>query len=231
MVTGIIASTELEINIVAGALQAPKRFDIHYKTFYSGLINSRSPVVICIVGVGKTNAAHGTTLLIERFSPDIIYIMGIGGSYPSSGLDIGDIVVAEKEIYGDEGLVLAGSFHTMQEIDLPILRIGGADYFNEFLLEVPEKLRSAKNKGNFVTVSSCTGSLEKAFAMEKKFNAICENMEGAAVAHICKFYGISPVELRGISNIIGDREAVKLDKENIIIASESVQGFFLETIA
>jgi len=230
MPIGVIASTDIEINIVVGALNALERIDIHHKTFYRGLINQKTSVVICTCGVGKANAAHGTTLLIERFSPDIIYIIGIGGAYPSSGLSIGDIVIGEKEIYGDEGLALRDSFHTMQEIELPVIRIDGVDYFNEFPLLIPEKLSTFKSKGNFLTVSSCTGSLEKAFAIEKKFKAICENMEGAAVAHICKLYGITPVEIRGISNMLGDREAAKLRKNDILKAAESVQRFFIESI-
>jgi futalosine hydrolase len=230
MLTGVIASTEIEINIVVGALDECERIDIHHQTFYRGLINQKTSVVICICGVGKANAAYSTGLFIERFSPDIIYLIGIGGAYPSSGLNIGDIVIGEKEIYGDEGLALKDGFHTMQEIGLPVLVIDGIDYFNEFQLLVPEKLNTFKSKGNFVTVSSCTGSLEKAFAIEKKFKAICENMEGAAVAHICKLYGITPVEIRGISNIIGDREAAKLCKNDILKAAENVQRFFIECI-
>lgn len=231
MLMGIIASTEVEINKVACELHASKTFSIHHKIFYSGLLKGDTQVVICICGIGKTNAAYGTTLLIERFSPDVIYIIGIGGAYPSSGLNIGDVVLAEKEIYGDEGLALKDNFHTVREIGLPILRIGETDYFNEFQLWLPEKLQEEKNKGNFVTLSSCTGSLEKALVIEKKFNAVCENMEGAAVAHICMLYGITPAEIRGISNIIGDREAVKLDRKDILKASENVQMFFMETFA
>lgn len=230
MLTGIVASMEIEINIIAGALQDRERFDIHHKTFYRGFINSNTPVIICICGVGKTNAAHGTTLLIERFSPDIIYIIGIGGAYPSSGLNIGDFAIAEKEIYGDEGLTLKDGFCTMEEIGLPVLKIGDAHYFNEFQIFIPKPLKKIKNKGNFITVSSCTGSLEKAFAIEKRFDAICENMEGAAVAHICKLYGVTPVEIRGISNIIGERKAEQLNKEDIIRTSDMVQRFFVDII-
>lgn len=230
MLTGIIAPTEIEIKIVAGELQNSKRFDIHFKTFYSGSIKGDIPAIICISGIGKTNAAHGTTLLIEKFSPDIIYLTGIGGAYPSSGLNIGDIAIAEKEIYGDEGLALKNSFHTIEEMGLPVISIGKSDYFNEFELSVPERFKDYKNRGNFVTVSSCTGFLERAFALEKRFNAICENMEGAAVAHICKLYGTTLVEIRGISNLISDRKAVKLDKKEILTASESVQSFLIETI-
>lgn len=228
MTTGIIVSTEIEINTIIRTLKSCKRSDIHYKTFYKGITNSNAPMAACICGVGKTNAAHGTTLLLENFTPDIIYVIGVGGAYPSSGLNIGDIAIADKEIYGDEGLALKNSFHTMEEICLPLLRIKESCYFNEFSMYIPDHLQEFKNRGNFITVSSCTGSLEKAIEIEQKFGAICENMEGAAVAHICTLYDIPIVEIRGISNIIRERDAKPLNKQDIIKASDNVQRFFMD---
>jgi len=134
---------------------------------------------------------------------------------------IGDIVIAEKEIYGDEGLSSKDGFRTLNEI---------LDVQNEFIMYIPEQLIEQKNKGTFVTVSTCTGTLEKGKEIEKRFNAICENMEGAAIAHICAFSGIPAAEIRGISNIIEDRTAAPLNKADIIKAAENAQRFLLEHI-
>ncbi len=231
MIIGLIVSTEIEINAIIQTLKNCKRSNIHYKTFYQGITNSGLSIVVCICGVGKVNAAYGTTLLLERFHPDIIYVIGVGGAYPSSGLNIGDIAIAEKEIYGDEGLALKKSFHTMEEINLPLLRIKESSYFNEFSMCIPNHLKEFKNKGNFITVSSCTGCLEKSLQIEQRFGAVCENMEGAAVAHICTFYRMPVVEIRGISNIIEDRKVEPLNKQDIIKASDNVQRFFISKLS
>ena len=59
--------------------------------------------------------------------------------------------------------------------------------------------------GPFVTISEITGTQEKADEMEKRFRGICENMEGAAVAQLCTLYGIPFLEIRGISNLVKQR--------------------------
>jgi len=60
--------------------------------------------------------------------------------------------------------------------------------------------------GNFVTVSQCSGTRKSGEILKKRFSGICENMEGAAVAHICALYIVPMVEVRGISNIIEDQK-------------------------
>jgi futalosine hydrolase len=62
--------------------------------------------------------------------------------------------------------------------------------------------------------------LKRAKELEKKFHVICENMEGAAVAHVCISYGIPVVEIRGISNTVEDRDMKKWD---IRMAAENCQ--------
>ncbi len=217
---GIIASTEIEAGLIIGRLEDKESLSIQGKSFYKGILEN-IPAIVCICGIDKANAAHGTTLLLERFKPDFVYNIGVAGAYPSSGLKIGDVVIAEKEIYGDEGLLAKDGFHPMNKI------LNNAVQY-EFIMHITENLKEFKNKGNFVTVSTCTGTLEKGKEIEKKFNAICENMEGAAIAHICLLSGIPVAEIRGISNIIEDRTAAPLNKSDIVKAAENVQKFFLE---
>lgn len=222
MLSGIIASTKLEADLVIKQLSEKEDISIQGKSFYKGQLNQNTEFIVCICGVGKTNAAHGTALLIERFKPDFVWNIGIAGAYPSSGLKIGDVVIAEKEIYGDEGLMAKNGFFTIKEI------LGYTE--NDFPMFVPEKLSNSMVKGNFVTVSTCTGTLKKGKEIEKRFDAVCENMEGAAIAHICAFSGIPATEIKGISNIIEDRTAVPLNKAGIIKAAENAQRFLLEHI-
>ncbi len=229
-VIGIVVSTELEANVLLGSLAGREEISVQHKPFYSGTLKGNVRAAICICGVGKANAAHGTTLLLERFGPGLVYSIGVAGAYPSSGLKAGDIAVAEREIYGDEGLALRGTFLTMDAIGFPLCSYGGSDYYNEFPLSVPGHLKDFTAQGRFLTVSSCTGALEKGRKLEKKFGAICENMEGAAVAHICTLNGVPAAEIRGVSNVIEDRAEGPLKRADIIEAAENVQRFFLERL-
>lgn len=229
--TGIIAATQLEASLVINQLAGKTEELIQHKTFYKGSLQGTS-VILCICGVGKVNAAHGTALLIEKFKPEMLYVIGVGGAYPSAGLEIGDIAIAEKEIYGDEGLMLKNSFHPINELLKTKGEIQNSEFRvqNEFPMFIPEKLKDCKAKGNFVTVSSCTGTREKGIWIEKRFKAVCENMEGAAVAQVAALNNIPVAELRGISNIIEDRTAGPLNKADIISAAENAQKYFLEML-
>jgi futalosine hydrolase len=196
-----------------------------HPVFSAGAV-SGNRVVFGISGMGKTNAAHTVTVLIEKFSPSCILNFGIGGAYPSSGLKVGDIAVAEKEVYADEGVLLKDGIHSLEMMGIPLLRVRGRKYFNEFpadkrLSRLALKAAGAHCKsGVFLTVSACTGTRKRAGELVAKFSPLCENMEGAAIAHICRLYGIPFVEIRGISNIVEDRNKEKWD---IKLAAENCQ--------
>lgn len=209
------------------------------RPLYKGPMHGKE-VVYLISGMGKANAAHAATVLLERFLPDITILFGVGGAYPSAGLKIGDIAVAEKEIYGDEGVILKDGFHATEFIGIPLLKRGKRKYFNEFPLDAKLFLKAVKSfklvtryasrvtevkSGAFVTVSTCTGTRKRAVELENRFGAICENMEGASVAHICALYGAPMIEIRGISNIVEDRDKEKWD---IRLAADNCQRAVME---
>jgi futalosine hydrolase len=215
---GLISSVPEEGKLLIKNLK--KTSFIGGKPVHQGILYDKN-VIHIISGMGKTNAAHASTILLEKFSPKIVIVLGIGGAYPSAGLAVGDIVVAAKEVYGDEGVILKDGFHGTKLIGIPLLKKGQKKYFNEFPLDkilMKKTLVAARRTGlnapraakvgagTFVTVSACTGTRKKAFELEERFGALCENMEGASVAHVCAMYDTPVIELRGISNIVSDRD-------------------------
>jgi futalosine hydrolase len=115
---------------------------------------------------------------------------------------------------------------------------GKKRYFNEYPLTLPAFFypKGGNNvsewnykirKGNFVTVSAVSGSQKRARELEGRFNAVCENMEGAAIAQVCTLYKIPVSEIRGISNIAGIRDKRKWDLQ---LASENCQKFTVDII-
>lgn len=234
---GLISAVPLEGTIILKHLKKICENIPHELTIYKGNIQDKS-VFYIITGIGKTNASAGTTLLIEKFSPYLIINFGVGGAYPSSGLKIGDIAVAEKEIYGDEGIYLKDGFHKTETINIPLLIKNRRKYFNEFQIDknlvkkvvsISRVMHCASSiivkPGPFLTLSTCTGTFKRAKELEKTFRVICENMEGAAVAHICTLHGIPMVEIRGISNVVEDRD---IKKWNIKLASDNCQKVVIE---
>jgi futalosine hydrolase len=231
---GIISSVPQEGRLIIKRIRRHKSTEketVRFPFFVSGKLFGKD-VIYTISGMGKTNAAHKATVLLERFSPRVVILFGVGGAYPSSGLRIGDVAIAEKEVYGDEGVLTPDGFRGTDFIGIPLLKIGRKRYFNEFPLSPPRlPLMSRKNfeirSGTFVTVSSCTGTMNRAKELERMFGAVCENMEGAAVAHVCSMYGVPLIEMRGISNVVEDRDK---SKWNLILASEHCQKVVMELL-
>jgi futalosine hydrolase len=57
----------------------------------------------------------------------------------------------------------------------------------------------------FVTMSSCTGTDAAAREIASRTSGAVESMEGAAIAHVAQLHGIPAGEIRGISNMVGNR--------------------------
>ncbi|PLX83193.1 MAG: futalosine hydrolase [Desulfuromonas sp.] len=175
-------------------------------------------------GVGKANAAAATATLLTSCQPAAVISLGCGGAYPGSGLAVGDLALATEEIYGDEGVLAPGVFQDMDQIGLPLVKRDGRPLFNRFPAD-PSRLESARPAlertaaitgrtlatGGFVTVSTCSGTEAAGTTMARRTGGICENMEGAAVAQICAVYGIPFLEIRGISNLVEDRDLSRWD--------------------
>src|SRR5659263_414145 len=179
-----------------------------------GFLHGKS-ILFSHCGIGKVNAAHTVTLLLEEQKPDILLLFGIGGAYAKTG--IGDVVIAESENYGEEGVMTPAGWKPMESIGLPLLK-NDLEYFNTFAMDGKLSQLAIKaskdiglkvHSGNFITVSQCSGTRKIGEIIRERFNGICENMEGAAVAHICAKYGVPIIEIRGISNIIEDRDLTK----------------------
>ncbi len=214
----LIVPTPLESKEIRMAIKPEPREDM--KIISEGMLQGNS-VSFTHCGVGKVNAAHSTTLLLENYDSDILILFGIGGGYSGS---VGDIAVAETENYGEEGILTEEGWHSMEFTGFPLLR-NEKEYYNTFPLDkelAGLATRASRDcglnatSGNFVTVSQCSGTNESGELMKNRFKAICENMEGAAVAHICTLYDIPMIEIRGISNVIEQRDTKKWDIERAV---------------
>ncbi|MEN2995187.1 MAG: futalosine hydrolase [Thermodesulfovibrio sp.] len=211
-------ATLVESQLIISKLKDKTIYYIRKIPFIKGKIDNRE-ILLCISGIGKVNSSMASVFAFEKFPIDKVIISGIAGAYPTSGLKIGDIAIAEKEIEADQGLLIKCDDEEKSFIFI--------DY-QEFPLYIPNSLKNLK-KGVFLTVSTCTGNLKRAYFLEKKFNAICENMEGAAIAKVAQNYGIPVTEIRSISNLVINRSNL-LKTEEVIKAAEIVQRFILESL-
>ncbi|HEX6162643.1 MAG TPA: futalosine hydrolase [Vicinamibacterales bacterium] len=175
----------------------------------------RPDAKVIVTGVGPVNAAHATTVAILEARPDAIVVCGVGGSYPSAGLAIGDVVCAQVEIYGDLGAQSPTGFIDMKSLGFPVVA-NSTPLFNELPLQVFPTAARAR----FVTVSTCTGTDAVATELSSRTNGAVENMEGAAIAHVAHLHGIPVGEVRGISNLVTNRDVKSWKLHDAAVASQ-----------
>lgn len=229
----VITAVPQEAALLGKSLQNPANVKGCAFPYVSGSVGAL-PVVICVGGIGKVNAAAASAVMIERVQPRLVINTGCAGAYAGSGLGVGSLAVASNEVLGDEGVFTANEWLDMKEIKLSLLSRGNRRYYNEAPLSrhAAEKcMRLADycgirmGRGNFITVSACSGSLRRGEELAGRYDGICENMEGAAVAFTCLRYGVDCLEIRGISNLVGDRDMSAWD---IPRAVEAAQRFVLK---
>ncbi|HTL01954.1 MAG TPA: futalosine hydrolase [Vicinamibacterales bacterium] len=181
-------------------------------------LQSVPSVAIIRTGIGPVNAAYAATSFLAKTGARCVVVCGVGGAYPGSGLNVGDVVCAQSECYGDLGATSRAGFLDMKALGFPIID-GPAPIYNE----LPMQIFPVEKRVAFVTVSSCTGTGAGALAIEERTRGAVESMEGAAIAHVAHLHGIAVGEVRGISNLVTDRNpgAWKL-KEAAAAAQEAV---------
>jgi futalosine hydrolase len=226
----LLYSVQSEAELLLSKTAVKKTVTLGSKTIIEGTIGNRT-VLLCAGGMGKVNAAHSATLLLTRYAPEALVIFGIGGAYPQSGAQIGDVALAEEEVAGDEGVLTLEGFKDARCIGIPLLKTTTSSIFNVFpaprlLLRravqelVANGYAGRVKTGTFVTLSACTGTSTRAKELEKQYNGLCENMEGAAAAQVALSHNMQWLEVRGISNLVEDRDLAKWD---IPRACEAVQ--------
>ncbi|RKU08238.1 futalosine hydrolase [Candidatus Poribacteria bacterium] len=182
-------------------------------------------------GIGSVNAAHALTCQLEGQLPDLVIQFGIGGAYVPTGLPIQSVALATEEIYGDVGVLTPEGWKPADEIGIPLVH-RDPPYFNRFPLDSRLVSTAAEmcgaQCGPFVTVSQCSGVQAVGDALHARFNALCESMEGAAAAHICTLYDVPFLEVRGISNLVEDRQP---DRWDIPGAAEAAQSALIKIIS
>jgi len=231
----ILASVERELSMLVRELYAEPVDDGHSRRIWRA-VTAAGQIYLAVSGIGKVNAAVASTLLLERFSPRLIINTGCGGAYRESGLQVGNLAVATAEVYGDEGVLTVDGWHSLELIGIPSVERKGNRYSNEFPLSMQtagrvfqfaSSLGLPVRRGKFITVSTCSGTSNRGDELHRRFGGICENMEGAAVAHVSLLYDTPCLEVRGISNMVEDRDISKWD---IPLSVEMVQRFLYKCI-
>lgn len=196
---GIIAAMQEEMIEIEKIMEQKQIQKIYELNFITGKINSVD-VVLVEAGVGKVNAARTTQILIDKFKVDVIINVGSAGS-ANDELNIGDIVIGKKIVQHDFDITAFG--HPKGYIS----NVGQYIESDKILIEKIEQtiFKMQDNEFNIKIGTIASGDIFcTEFKMKEKirnkFNADAIEMEGAAIAQVCKLDGIPFIVIRSISD-------------------------------
>ncbi|MDL2344143.1 futalosine hydrolase [Deinococcus sp. MIMF12] len=166
------------------------------------------PADVVVSGVGPVAAALVTASALGRQRYDLAVSAGIGGAYPGSGLEPGDLAVSSRIVQADLGAWDGSAFLGLDALGLSVLP--GEAHAGVFeVWDGAEALaaRLGAAYGPTLTLGTVTGSRGGAQAWAARHpGALTEGMEGAGVAHAALLAGLPALEVRGVSNPVGPRD-------------------------
>lgn len=196
---GIICALKIEVDGLKALMENAEITKKAGLDFISGQIFEKD-IVLLECGVGKVNAAVGTQIMIDFFKPEVIINSGIAGSL-SKDLLIGDIVISSDCVEHDINCTA---------LDEPRGQIWLPD---EKRIDIPADedvcarlAECCQNLGAHVKVGRiATGDMFIVYKRQREFiamefDALCCEMEGGAVGHVCYMNKVPFAILRSISD-------------------------------
>ncbi|GAB2478302.1 5'-methylthioadenosine/adenosylhomocysteine nucleosidase [Algoriphagus taiwanensis] len=179
--------------------------------FFLGKLNGKK-VVLLKAGVGKVNASYSTAVLTENYQPKVLIFTGVAGGLAPDAMP-GDIVIGDQLVQYDFGQIDSTGFQAS-----PFRRLTGGNHEDIFISADPELVQKAKNAAEQADLEAISGrkprvfqgviatgdvfvsSDQKARELYEEFGALATEMEGAAIAHICRTLDIPFVIIRSCSD-------------------------------
>ena len=213
---GIIAAMVPEIEAVKNAMTDKETNTVSGIEFIRGKLYGNDTVV-AKCGIGKVFAAICAQTMILTYSPDFIINIGVGGTLTDK-LSIGDIAISRSVVQHDMDTSPLGD---------PVGLVSGINivYFPadaglvDGLLSAAEKACIKCLAGTIASGDQFIASGERKAFIKDSFNAICCEMEGAAVGHVCHVNGTPFAVLRAISDSADDSSHMDYG-EFVLLAAE-----------
>lgn len=159
-------------------------------------------------GVGMLSSAVAFTRLALEDKPDLVIQIGIAGAF-NKKLALGKVVVVNEEILGDIGVEEGGNWK-----DIFDLKLEKSSYHPFEKRKLPNPWLSKYNllklpEVNAISVNEISTNKQRIEALSKKYKPTIETMEGAALHYVCRETNIPFLQIRSISNYVGERDKSK----------------------
>lgn len=183
-----------------------------------------------ITGVGAPACLYFLLKKIQKKNYDLVIQAGIAGTF-NPALSLAKTVLVQKDVFADLGEIENNRYITLFDMGLANkndwpYRQGWLENENIFLEQCKLEKVSA------ITVNTVTDEVSISSRYKQYYNAGIETMEGAALHYICLQEKINFLQLRSISNVVGERDKTKWKlKEAIENLNAELAGLIKELMA
>ncbi|MGV9803301.1 5'-methylthioadenosine/adenosylhomocysteine nucleosidase [Mycobacterium sp. NPDC003449] len=221
MTIGLISAIPQELVHLRDVMDNVHGTSIAHTRFDVGSLDGHD-VVLAETGMGKVNAALAATTLAHGFDCRAIVFSGVAGGLDPA-LNVGDVVVADRLIQHDAGVIEDERLQTYQAGHVPFINPTdrlGYDVDMSLLdnvkgalsgVTLPPLSPEAGGRGRparIVYGTVLTGdqylhSEPTRARLHSQFGGRAIEMEGGAVAQVCEAFGIGWLVIRALSDLAG----------------------------
>jgi futalosine hydrolase len=173
-----------------------------------GFVLNRNSVEVLITGIGPVAATYLLTSTLIEKKPHLVIQAGIAGAFSFAELSPGQTVFVKYDAFGDAGMEEKGIFTSIFDAGF-----AGKNHFpfTDGWLINPHPLLNNTSLPvvRSVTINKVSDSMIQKQQLTQNFSPQTETMEGAALHYVCLQQGVPFLQLRSISNEVGERDKSK----------------------
>lgn len=177
--------------------------------------DNKPDVDILITGIGLIAATYALVKQISIKRPGLILQAGMAGCFDKT-FSLGSVVVVKQDIIADMSVIENKQLNTM--FDLQLISPDKFPFKKGWLVnQNKEWIRQTKLKTvKAISVNHITTRKQMIALYQNKFQPVIESMEGAALHYVCLMEKIPFLQIRSVSNYIGQRNKNKWNSKDAI---------------
>ena len=164
-------------------------------------------IEVLITGIGQAAATYLLTYSLQNKRPDLVIQAGIAGTFTNELL-LGQTVFVKQDAFGDLGMEEKEIFTSV--FDAGFANKNNLPFTDGWLINEHPLLDNASLQiVKAVTVNKVSDSLVQKQQLINCFAPQIETMEGAALHYVCLQENVPFIQIRNISNEVGERDKNK----------------------
>ena len=170
-------------------------------------IQQKKKAEILVTGVGIPATVFHLTKKLLATNYDLVIQAGIAGTFTET-FKLAEVVAVAEDCFADIGIEEKGKLHSLSDhgfMDKNEFPFSDGKLVNQSKILKNNSLPKAKA----VTVNKISDDTFQNKMIHEKYNAEIESMEGAAFHYVCLQQKINFLQLRSISNMVGERDKSK----------------------